>query len=68
MFPIQQLISNPQMFQVQLNNFMQNMQQRFGNNINPQQLVQNLLNSGQLTQERFNQFRDIANRLTGKRL
>lgn len=65
MFPIQQLLSNPQMFKQQFNSFVQNFQ-RSGNN--PQQMVQNLLNSGQLTQERFNQFRDIANRLTGKRL
>ena len=60
----QQLISNPQMFKQQLQAFAQNFQ-RSGNN--PQQLVQNLLNQGKLTQERFNQYRNIANQITGLR-
>lgn len=62
-----QLLSNPQIFQQQLNNFAQNYSRIFGN-ITPQQAVQNLLNSGQMTQSRFNQLRDMANRLTGQRL
>lgn len=34
---------------------------------NPQQVVQNLLNSGQMTQDQFNQMRDIANAIMGQR-
>ena len=64
MFPIQQLISNPQMFKQQFQSFAQNLQ-RSGNN--PQQLVQNLLNQGKMTQEQFNLYRDIANKISGLR-
>ena len=32
----------------------------------PQQLVQQMLNSGRMTQDQFNQFREIANQITGK--
>ena len=60
----QQLISSPQMFKQQLQAFAQNFQ-RSGNN--PQQLVQNLLNQGKMTQEQFNQYRNIANKITGLR-
>lgn len=67
MFPIQQLISNPQMsqmFKQQFQAFAQNLQ-RSGNN--PRQLVQNLLNQGKMTQEQFNSYRDFANKITGLR-
>lgn len=67
MFNLQQLLGNPQMFSQQLNNFAQNYSRTFGN-MNPQQAVQNLLNSGQMTQAQFNHFRNIANQITGKRL
>ena len=60
----QQLISSPPMFKQQLQAFAQNFQ-RSGNN--PQQLVQNLLNQGKMTQEQFNQYRNIANKITGLR-
>lgn len=50
-------------FMTQFNQFRQNAQQ---NGINPQQQVQNLLNSGQMTQEQFNQLRDMANLITGR--
>lgn len=60
----QQLISNPQMFKQQFQAFAQNFQ-RSGNN--PQQLVQSLLNQGKMTQAQFNQYRDIANKITGLR-
>lgn len=35
-------------------------------NVNPQQKVQELLNSGRMTQEEFNQLRNIANQITGR--
>ena len=34
---------------------------------NPQQEVERLLNSGQMSQQQFNQFSQIANQLMGKR-
>ena len=67
MFPIQQFMSNPQMFKKQFETFAQNFQRNF-NGANPQQMVQNLLNNGKMTQEQFNQFRTIANQITGLRL
>ena len=60
-----QLINNPLMFQ-KLNDFAQNFQRNFGN-ADPKQIVQNLLNSGQMTQSQFNHFSNIANSLIGKR-
>lgn len=58
---------NPQP-QPQQSNMIQRFQQ-FVNNFrgNPQQKVQELLQSGQMTQEQFNQFRSIANQITGRR-
>lgn len=61
MFP--QILNNPLMFQQQLKNFAQSLQGR-----NPQQIVQELLNSGKMTQSQFNQLRDMANKITGQRL
>ena len=61
---IQQLLQNPQQFKAQFDNFARNFQQ---GGQNPQQLVQQLLNSGQMTQAQFNQLRNIANQITGLR-
>jgi len=47
----------------QFNQFRQNLQNQ---NIDPQQKVQELLNSGQMTQQQFEQLRSMANQLTGK--
>lgn len=66
MIPImQQFLSRPQMFKQQFDAFAQNFRL---NNSNPQQIVQNLLNSGKMTQEQFNQYRNFANQITGMRL
>lgn len=35
-------------------------------NVTPQQRVQELLNSGQMSQQDFNQLREIANMITGR--
>lgn len=51
-------------FQQQFNQFAQQFRQ--SGQIPPQQIVQNMLNSGQMTQEQFNQLRAIANQITGK--
>ena len=61
---IMQLLQNPQMFQQKFNEFMKNFQQN-SNGISAQQMVQNLLNQGKMTQTQFNNFREIANSLTG---
>lgn len=60
----QQLLNNPMQFKQQFESFARNFQQ---SGQNPQQVVQNLLNSGKMTQNQFNQFRDIANKITGQR-
>ena len=62
MQPLLQLLQNPQKLMKQFNNFAQNFQQQF-NGQNPQQM----LNSGQMTQAQFNQYREIANKFLGMR-
>ena len=63
--PLFNLFSSPQ---PQKPNMFQQFQQ-FMNNFkgNPQQKVQELLQNGQMTQDQFKQYSDIANQLTGKR-
>lgn len=51
-------------FNNKLNTFGQNCQSQ---GINPEQRVQQLLNSGQMSQEQFNQLAAIANMLTGRK-
>lgn len=58
------LIRNPQQFQREFDEFTQNFQKNYGN-ITPQQMVQNLLNQGKITQAQFNQYRNMANQITG---
>lgn len=60
---IMQMFGGPQAFQQRVNA----MQQQFAQQgINPQQKVQELLNSGQMSQQQFNQLRGIANMISGK--
>lgn len=59
----QQMLNNPQ-FKQRFEEFARNFQQ---SGQNPQQIVQQLLNSGQMTQDQFNQLRNIANQITGMR-
>lgn len=61
---LQQLLQNPQQFKTQFDNFARNFQQ---GGQNPQAIVQQLLNSGQMTQAQFNQLRNMANQITGLR-
>lgn len=56
---------NPQMFMQQFQTFMQQFKQ---GNANPQQMVQNLLNQGKMSQEQFNQLRNMANQITGMKM
>ena len=59
---MQNLMSNPQMFLQKFKEFATNFQQ---NGMNPQQMVQKLLNSGKMSQAQFNQYRDMANQILG---
>jgi len=60
---IMQMFGGQQAFQQRFNA----MQQQFAQQgINPQQKVQELLNSGQMSQQQFNQLRGIANMICGK--
>lgn len=61
-----QLLQNPQNLMAQFNDFVKNFQQQY-NGQNPQQMVQQMLNSGQMSQAQFNQYRDIANKILGVR-
>lgn len=52
-----------------MQNFMQQFQlfqQQMQGKGDPQAMVQNMLNSGQMTQDQFNQLRMMANQITGK--
>lgn len=60
---LMQLFGNMQNFQKQFQNFQNQMR-----GVNPQQKVQEMLNSGQMSQQQFNQLRAIVNQLTGKRM
>lgn len=60
----QQLLNNPIQFRQQFESFARNFQQ---SGQNPQQVVQQLLNQGKMTQDQFNRLRAMANRMTGQR-
>lgn len=62
--PIFDMFGNLQNFQQQFNQFSSQIYQQ---GQNPQQIVQNLLNSGRMSQDQFNKFSQIASMLTGKR-
>ncbi len=49
-------------------NFMQQLSQFASSlNGNPQQMVQNLIQSGQMSQQQFQQYAQLANQITGRR-
>lgn len=58
-------IPNPMQFKQQFEAFARDFQQ---SGQNPQQVVHQLLNSGKMSQDQFNRFREIANQITGQRL
>lgn len=63
MNPIIQMFGNFQNFQNQFSAFQQQMA-----GVDPRQKVQELLNSGQMSQEQFNNLRMFANQITGRRM
>ncbi len=62
---INPMLNNLGQFMKDFNNFSQQFKTQ-NQNVNPQQRVQELLNSGQMSQQDFNQLREIANLITGK--
>ena len=58
------MLSNPLQFKQRFEEFARNFTQ---SGQNPQQVVQNLLNQGKMTQDQFNYLRNIANQITGQR-
>ena len=65
MFP-QQPQMNPQAFLNSFKAFVDDFRQNNAG-VNPQQMVQNLLNQGKMTQGQFNQLRAMANQIMGTR-
>ena len=53
-------------FQNQFNLFKQNFMMQ--SKISPQERVQQLLDSGQMTQQQFDQLKEMANQIMGKKL
>lgn len=58
---------NPMQIMQQFNQFRQNWLQQ-NPNVSPQQAVQNLLNSGKMSQQQFEQYRNMANQFTGMKM
>lgn len=58
---------NPLQMMQQFNQFRQNWLQQ-NPNTSPQQAVQNLLNSGKMSQQQFEKFRNIANSISGMKM
>lgn len=58
---------NPMQIIQQFNQFRQNWLQQ-NPNTSPQQAVQQLLNSGKMSQQQFEQFRNMANSITGLKM
>lgn len=52
----------------QLNTFGNNFRNQYGQNADPEAIGRELLNSGKIDQQKFEQFRQVANMLTGRNL
>lgn len=55
---------NPMTIWQNFASFRQNLMQQ-NPNANPQQMVQDLLNSGKMSQQQYEQLRSMANKITG---
>ncbi len=62
---INPMLNNFAEFMKDFNNFAQQFKNQ-NQNVSPQQKVQELLNSGKMSQQDFNQLREIANQITGR--
>lgn len=61
------LFNNKQAAQTPQNNFLSFVQQVRQNGISPEQTVRQLVNSGRMSQEQFNQLSQIANQILGRK-
>lgn len=59
------MFGGPQAFQQRLSAFAENF--RRSSNLTPEQMVRQLMSSGQMTQDQFNRLSQIANTIVGKR-
>lgn len=59
---VMQMLGGPQQFQTLMNQAQQRLQQA---NMTPEQYINSMINSGQMTQEQFQQARNFANQVTG---
>lgn len=59
---VMQYFGGPQQFQILMNQAQQRLQQT---SLSPEQYVRQKLDSGELTQEQFQQARNFANQVTG---
>lgn len=55
---------NPQNLDFQLQQMAQNVRQNFGG-LSPKEVVQRMLDSGQMTQQQYNEIRQKANQILG---
>lgn len=59
---VMQMFGGPQQFQTLMNQAQQRLQQA---NMTPEQYINSMISSGQMTQEQFQQARNFANQVTG---
>lgn len=59
---VMQMLGGPQQFQSLMNQAQQRLQQA---NMTPEQYINSMISSGQMTQEQFQQARNFANQVTG---
>ncbi len=59
---VMQMLGGPQQFQTLMNQAQQRLQQA---NMTPEQYINSMISSGQMTQEQFQQARNFANQVTG---
>ena len=59
----QNMLNNPMDFQNRFNQFVQNFRNQ--GNQDPRQKIQELLDSGKMSQQQYNQLRQVANRFLG---
>lgn len=64
--PIFNLFGGQQNFQQRFSSFVNQFNQSGGGS--PEQIVRQMVSSGRMTQEQFNQFSAIANQITGRKM
>lgn len=62
------MLGGMQGFNQRLTTFSNNFKNQFGQDANPEAIGRELINSGKINQQQFEQYRQIANMITGKKL